>query len=66
MAEPHLVWVPVLLDEDGRIFHEAGGFPEESMAQDVLTVWTAEGRTESMGVNIIPLYESVEQWQVDR
>lgn len=60
------MWVPVLLDEEDQIVHEAGGFPKESMAREVLAVWSAEGRVEAMGVNMIPLYQSVDQWREDR
>ena len=67
MAEPRLLYEPVLLsgDEDG-IVHQAGAFTSEDEAQKVLDVWQAEGRREPMAINLVPVYQSAEDWQANR
>lgn len=67
MPEPRCLYEPVLLrgDEDG-IVYQAGAFPSEAEAQKVLDIWRAEGRREPMAINLVPVYQSAEDWQADR
>jgi hypothetical protein len=64
---PSVVYEPVLLrdDEDG-IVHQGGAFPTEAEAQKVLDIWRSEGRSERMAVNLVPVYQTAEQWIADR
>jgi len=64
---PQTLYEPVLLDDnDECIVHQGDAFPTESEAQKVHETWRAEGRTERMAINLVPLYDSAEQWQADR
>ncbi|MFF4122898.1 hypothetical protein ACIBI0_02365 [Microbispora rosea] len=64
---PEILYEAVLLrdDEDG-IVYQAGAFTTEAEAQKVLDVWRAEGRTEPMVINLVPVYQSAEDWQANR
>ena len=67
VPEPRVLWEPVLLrDDDEGVIHQAGAFPTEAEAQMVLDVWRAEGRRDLMGINVVPVYDSAEEWQADR
>ena len=67
MVPPLTLWVPCLLDSTSdQVIFEAAAFMTETEAQRVLDVWRAEGRTEPMAVNIIPLYETSDEWLADR
>jgi hypothetical protein len=61
------IYEPVLLttDQEG-IFYQAGAFLTESDAQAVLDVWQAEGRTEPMAINVVPVFANVDDWQLNR
>jgi hypothetical protein len=62
--EPLVIYEPVLLDNDTEsIQHQAGAFPTEEMAQQVLDVWRQEGRTDKMAINAITYYRTVEEWR---
>lgn len=61
MYEPVLISYP-----DGNIFYQAGLFPNETEAEKVLEIWRAEGRTEEMAINIVPVYETAEHWRADQ
>ena len=64
---PELLYEAVQIAPDGDgVIYQAGAFRTEADAQAVLAVWRAEGRTEQMAVNLVPVYSSVEQWQADR
>jgi hypothetical protein len=67
MPAPRLLYEPVMLraDEDGMIV-QAGAFPSEAEAQKVLDIWRGEGRREPLAINIVPVFDSAEQWQADR
>jgi hypothetical protein len=67
MEEPRVLYEPVLLrdDEDGVVY-QAGVFPTQDEAKKVLDIWRAEGRQEPMLINIVPVYQSAEEWKSDR
>jgi hypothetical protein len=67
VPEPRVLYEAVLLreDEDGLVY-QAGAFPSEAEAQKVLDIWRAEGRREPMAVNVVAVYQSVEDWQANR
>jgi hypothetical protein len=66
VPEPRLLYEPVPLSDDGNgLVHQAGAFPPEAEAQKVLDIWRAEGRREPMAINIVPVYQSAEDWQAD-
>jgi hypothetical protein len=53
---------PVLLNpETENVVFQAGALANEGAAEEVLTVWRAEGRSEPMAVNFVPLYRSVQE-----
>jgi hypothetical protein len=61
------MYEPVLISEpDGNIFYQAGLFPNEAEAQKVLDVWRVEGRTEEMAINLVPVYDTAEEWLEDQ
>jgi hypothetical protein len=61
------MYEPVLIsDRDGNIFYQAGLFPNEAEARKVLEIWRAEGRAEEMAINLVPAYETAEEWMADR
>ncbi|MET8835996.1 hypothetical protein ABZV78_19035 [Micromonospora sp. NPDC004540] len=64
---PEILYEAVLMrdDEDG-IVYQAGAFTTEAEAQKVLDIWQAEGRTEPMAINLVPVYRSAEDWDADR
>lgn len=53
-------------DDDEGVIYQAGAFPTEAEAQKVVDIWRAEGRQERMAINIVPFYQSAEEWQADR
>jgi hypothetical protein len=56
-----------LITEDGEgIFYQAGAFRTDAEAQAVLEIWRSEGRTEDMGVNVITVFRSVDEWRLSR
>jgi hypothetical protein len=62
--DPLVIYEPVLLDNDTEsIQHQAGAFPTEEMAQQVLDIWRREGRTDKMAINAITYYRTVEEWR---
>lgn len=63
---PRALYEPVLLSEEGNVDYQAGAFTSEQEAEKVLEIRRAEGRTEEMAINIVPLYESAEGWRADR
>jgi hypothetical protein len=64
---PLVIYEPVLLDNDTEsIQYQAGAFPTEEMAQQVLDVWRQEGRTDKMAINAITYYRTVEEWHQGR
>jgi hypothetical protein len=64
---PKMLYEPVLIARDGEgVFSQAGAFHTEAEAEAVLTIWRAEGRTEEMAINLVPVYSSVDEWQADR
>ncbi|MFI7212769.1 hypothetical protein [Micromonospora maritima] len=64
---PEILYEAVLMrnDQDG-IVYQAGAFTTEVEAQKVLDIWRAEGRTEPMAINLVPVYRSAEDWDADR
>jgi hypothetical protein len=61
------LYEPVLLrDDDDGIIYQAGAFTSEAEAQRVLDIWRAEGQPQPMAINIVPVYQSAEDWQADR
>jgi hypothetical protein len=64
---PKILYEAVLLrsDEDG-IIYQAGAFATEAEAQEVLDILQREGRSEPMAINVVGVYDSVDQWQADR
>lgn len=61
------MYEPVLIsDGDGNIFYQAGLFSNEAEARKVLEIWRAEGRTEEMAINLVPVYETADEWVADR
>jgi hypothetical protein len=66
-SDPLVIYEPVLLDNDSEsIQYQAGAFPTEEMAQQVLDIWRREGRTDKMAINAITYYRTVEEWQQGR
>jgi hypothetical protein len=66
-SDPLVIYEPVLLDNDSEsIQYQAGAFPTEEMAQQVLDIWRREGRTDKMAINAITYYRTVEQWHQHR
>ena len=59
-------YVPCLLYPSGEIAFSAGAFVTEDLAQVVIERWKAEGRTEEMAINILSLYDTVEDWESDQ
>jgi len=53
-------------DDGDGIVYQAGAFPTEAEAHQVLDVWTAEGRREPMHINVVPVYGKTEEWQANR
>ena len=47
--------------ETENVVFQAGALANEGAAEEVLTVWRAEGRSEPMAVNFVPLYRSVQE-----
>jgi hypothetical protein len=66
VAEPRILYEPVLLGNDDVVFYQAGAFSTEAEALKVLEVWRAEGRREAMALNLVTLYETAEEWQANR
>ena len=65
--EPEVLYEPVLLDEtEDGIIYQAGAFRVEAEAHAVLAIWRAEGRSEPMAINVVPVYDSAEGWNADR
>jgi hypothetical protein len=66
VAEPRVFYEPVLVGDDDAVVHQAGAFPTEAQARRVLDIWRSEGREEAMALNVVPLYQTAEEWQADR
>ena len=66
VAAPSFLYEPVLLSDDDSMIYQAGAFPTEAEARKVLDIWRAEGRGEAMAVNMVPLYQTAEEWHADR
>ncbi len=64
--EPRVLYEPVLLSEAGDIDFQAGAFADEREAERVLDMWRAEGRTEEMAINLVPVYDTAEEWREDQ
>ena len=64
---PRVVWVPCLMSEDDdHIVYEGGAFQTEEEAQKVIDAWGSEGRREPTAINVIPIFDTFEDWQADR
>lgn len=66
MAVPKMLFVPSLLNADGSIDYEAGAFTTEGEAKRVVDEWLSAGETKPTAINLIPLYETVEEWREDQ
>lgn len=66
MALPKMLFVPALLNSDGSIDYEAGAFTTEGEAKRVVDEWRSDGETKPTAINLIPLYETAEEWREDR
>lgn len=65
--DPVVFYEPVLLDnETESIQYQAGAFPTEELAQQVLDVWRREGRKDQMAINVVTYYTTVEEWNENR
>ncbi len=67
-SEPErvIVHAPVLLDNDGHAVNFSSAFEAEGDAQKVLDHWRSEGRTDSMEIRAVTVYESFEEWRAAR
>jgi hypothetical protein len=67
VSEPEVLYEAVLLRDDGDgIVYQAGAFQTEDEAQKVLDILRVEGQPEPMTINLVPVYQSAEDWQADR
>jgi len=61
---PKVVWVPWLMsDDDDHVVYEGGAFQTEADAQKVIDTWRSEGRGEPTAINVIPIFETFEDWR---
>jgi hypothetical protein len=62
-----VIYEPVLLNEECMdVEYQGGAFETWDEAQAVLDIWRAEGCTQEMAVNAVPLFRSVEEWRFHR
>jgi hypothetical protein len=55
------------MQNEGRSGARSGDHTQsEEDAQAVLDIWQAEGRTEPTAINLVTVYESVDDWQANR
>ena len=67
MIPPQILWIPCITHEDDEHIYEGGAFRTEAEAQRVLDIWRTEGRPEHLlAINLLPLYDSVDEWNSDR
>ncbi|WP_204010021.1 hypothetical protein [Virgisporangium aurantiacum] len=65
--EPALAWAVEYTDErDPGSRFQAGAFTTEAQAQKLLDQLVASGRHEDLWINMIPVHETVEDWEWDR
>jgi hypothetical protein len=65
--EPTVVWMVEYVDprEPGRSF-QSGAFTTEAEAQKLLTALEVAGGYSELSINVVPVHQTIEDWEWDR